>query len=129
MKQPNLYEKIFLRILREEESLMRTDKRGRKIKVPLGDTFQQGKNGRGIAVSPGSRAEADDTGQLVELAPGSSLKIGDDGRGVEVAPGETVTKNPNGSLKVRRPLPDLGEPHSQLEILRQLKAMNRRARS
>jgi hypothetical protein len=77
MKQPNLYEKIFLRILREEESLIRTDRRGRKIKVPLGDTFQQGKNGRGIAVSPGSRVEADDTGQLVELAPGSSFTVGD----------------------------------------------------
>jgi hypothetical protein len=128
METTSLYERRFLRILKEKSITTRTDKTGRKVKVPQGHTFQQGKNGKGIAVPLGSRTEEDNTGQLVAIPPGFSMKMGDDGKGVRVGPGEAVTKEPNGRLKVRRPTPELGGTISQMDLLRKLAPLSRHSK-
>lgn len=92
------YKEKFLKLLREGNT--RTDKRGNKVDIPPGYSYQEGPDGVGVAIPPCATTEIDKVGRLHPVPKGYVMKIGKNGKGLVVPQGEPTRQTKEGQLEL-----------------------------
>jgi hypothetical protein len=97
-----IFERHFIRVLREDCPVTyRTDATGKRVKIPCGAGYRQGKNGLGVVIKAGDTAKEDETGQMHSVPPCQHLKAGSNKKAIPVCPGEP-TYEKNGQIISRK---------------------------
>lgn len=115
----SIFERNFISLLEEDCPVSyRTDGTGKRIKIPCGAGYRQGKNKRGVVIKPGDTAKEDEVGQMHSVPPCHHLKAGSNKKAIPVCPGESTSEK-NGQIVVNRKKPKMeSRKLSCLELLR-----------
>jgi len=118
------FERNFMKVLLEEDcpSTYRTDATGKRIKIPCGSGYRQGKNGRGVVIKAGDSAKEDATGQMHSVPPCQNLKSGSNKKAIPVCPGES-TYEKNGQIMKRKKPTNESHRFSCWELLRRMQIL------
>lgn len=124
-----LFKRNFIAALRENDpetipescrSTFRTDGTGKRIKIPCGAGYRQGKNKRGVVIKPGDSAKEDEVGQMHSVPPCQHLKAGANKKAISVCPGDSTTEK-NGQIMSRKKPKLESRRLSCLELLQKMR--------
>ena len=119
----NLFERAFLEVLREDcPSTYRNDGTGKRIKIPCGAGYREGKNKSGVVIKAGDSAKEDETGQMHSVPPCNRLKAGSNKKAIPVCPGEATIEK-NGQIMKRKKPKNESRRLSCLELLQRMKIL------